>query len=129
MPDAFDRCILDLSGIATFDTHKITRYTGISVVEAALLRLTRDFIVANGEHENFRPRLESEREKIIRLGQCEKNTPLVECGRKGKKKNAGWYCEYRVGRKKKMHFLYLRSRLFANGSSRNVEKYAGKRIL
>lgn len=101
MPDAFDRCILDLSGIATFDTHKITRYTGISVVEAALLRLTRDFIVANGEHENFRPRLESEREKIIRLGQCEKNTPLVECGRKGKKKNAGWYCEYRVGRKKK----------------------------
>lgn len=100
MPDAFDRCILDLSGIATFDTHKITRYTRISVVEAALLSLTRDFIVANGEHENFRPRLESKREKIIRLGQCEKSTPLVECGRKGKKKNAGWF-EYRVGKKKK----------------------------
>lgn len=26
----------------------------------------------------------------------------------------------------KMHFLYFRSRLFANGSSRNVEKYGEK---
>lgn len=75
--------------------------------------------------------LESEREKIIRLGQCEKSMRYASCRVWTKRKEKEHRMVLRISRRegKKMHFFYFRSRLFANGSSRNVVKYGEKDTL
>lgn len=54
---------------------------------------------------------------------------LSSMDEKGRKRTQDGIANIAWGGEKKMHFFYFRFRLFANGSSRNVEKYAGKRIV
>lgn len=72
--------------------------------------------------------LDFEREKIIRLGQCEKSMRYASCRVWTKREEKEHRMVLRIsrGEGEKMHFLYFRSRLFANGSSRNVEIYGEK---
>lgn len=106
-----------------------TIYTGISVVEAALLRLTRDFIVPNGECENFRPRFgfrarknntpwAMRKEHAIRL--------LSSMDEKGRKRTQNGIANIAWGGGKNAFPLFSFPFVCWNGSSRNVEKYGEK---